>query len=133
MDSRRLLEHNSGARTPDTTPQGREGALEMSVTVFSQLDKSLHEHLDAVVRLATTGDDETATELARSELPLVVAALRALLDEHTPDEHGRCQTCRTKRFSRKLPAPCRAYLGVQLAMTMAAESSGRRKHVRSVV
>ncbi|MBB5955829.1 hypothetical protein FHS29_002410 [Saccharothrix tamanrassetensis] len=105
----------------------------MSVTVFSQLDKSLHEHLDTLVRLAATGDDETATELARSELPRVVAALRALLDEHTPDEHGRCPTCRTRRLSRRLPAPCRAYLGAQLAMTVAAESPGRRKHVRSVV
>ncbi len=105
----------------------------MSVTVFSQLDKSLHEHLAALVRLASTGDDETAVELARSELPRVVVALKALLDEHTPDDRGRCPTCRTSRWSRRLPAPCRAYLGAQLALTVAAESPGRRKHVRSAV
>ncbi|RKT56795.1 hypothetical protein [Saccharothrix australiensis] len=106
----------------------------MSVTVFSQLDKSLHEHLDALVRLASDGDDGTAAALARSELPRVVAAVKALLDEHAPDEHGRCPTCRTRRFSRRLPAPCRAYLGAQLAMTVAAEAPGRHhRHVRSAV
>ncbi|QTR02128.1 hypothetical protein J7S33_23360 [Saccharothrix algeriensis] len=105
----------------------------MSGTVFGHLDKALHEHLDAVVRLASTGDDATAAALARSEVPRVVAALRALLDEHTPDEHGRCPTCRTRRFSRRLPAPCRAYLGAQLAMTVAAESPGVRRHVRGAV
>ncbi|CCH34049.1 hypothetical protein ABZ816_09520 [Actinosynnema sp. NPDC047251] len=105
----------------------------MAVTVFSQLDKSLHEHLATLVRLASAGDDETAVELARSELPRLVAALRALLAEHSPDEHGRCPTCRSSRWSRRLPAPCRAYLGTQLALTVAAESPGRRKHLRSAV
>ncbi|CAL9372652.1 hypothetical protein SUDANB95_00893 [Actinosynnema sp. ALI-1.44] len=105
----------------------------MSTTVFSQLDKSLHEHLATLVRLAATADDDTAVELARSELPRVVAALKALLDEHTPDEHGRCPTCRTRRFSRRLPSPCRAYLGAQLALTVSAESPGLHRHVRSAV
>ncbi|MDQ2588178.1 hypothetical protein [Saccharothrix yanglingensis] len=105
----------------------------MSVTVFSQLDKSLHEHLDALVRLAATGDDETAVDLARGELPRVVTALRSLLTEHTPDEHGRCPTCRTRRWSRRLPSPCRAYLGAQLCLTVSGdEPSGRRRHLRSV-
>ncbi|MBW4720026.1 hypothetical protein [Saccharothrix obliqua] len=105
----------------------------MSVTVFSQLDKSLHEHLAALERLAATGDEETAAELARAELPRVVAALKALLDEHTPDEHGRCPTCRTNRWSRRLPAPCRAYLGAQLALTATAETPGRRRYLRDPV
>ncbi|GAA0229692.1 hypothetical protein GCM10010492_30190 [Saccharothrix mutabilis subsp. mutabilis] len=105
----------------------------MSTTVFSQLDKSLHEHLATLVRLSATADDDTAVELARSELPRVVTALKALLDEHTPDEHGRCPTCRTRRFSRRLPSPCRAYLGAQLALTVSAESPGLHRHVRSAV
>jgi hypothetical protein len=106
----------------------------VSVTVFSQLDRSLHEHLAALVRLASTGDDETAVELGRYELPRVVAAVKALLDEHTPDEHGRCPTCRTRRWSRRLPVPCRAYLGTQLCLTVTDDDpSGRhRKHLRSV-
>ncbi|QFZ22500.1 hypothetical protein [Saccharothrix syringae] len=89
----------------------------MSGTVFSQLDKSLREHLATLVHLASTGDDETAADLARSEMPRVVAAVKALLDEHTPDEHGRCRTCRTRWWSRRLPAPCRAYLTTQLCLT----------------
>jgi hypothetical protein len=88
----------------------------VSVTVFSQLDRSLHEHLATLVRLASTGDDETAVGLARSELPRVVAAVKALLDEHTPDDHGRCPTCRTRRWSRRRPSPCRAYIGAQLCL-----------------
>ncbi|NUT90540.1 MAG: hypothetical protein HOY78_00790 [Saccharothrix sp.] len=108
----------------------------MSTTVFSQLDKSLHDHLTALVRLSATTDDTAAADLARTELPRVVAALRALLDEHTPDAHGRCPTCRTRRagrFSRKLPSPCRAYLGAQLALTVTAESTGLHRHVRTAV
>jgi len=105
----------------------------MPVTVFSQLDKSLHEHLDTLVRLAGRGDDETVVELARSELPRVVAALRALLDEHQPDEHGRCPTCRSRRWSRRLPSPCRAYLSAQLCLTVAGEDmDSKRKHLRRV-
>ncbi|WP_367136930.1 hypothetical protein [Saccharothrix sp. HUAS TT1] len=109
----------------------------MSTTVFSQLDRSLREHLATLVRLASTGDDETAVELARCELPRVVAAVRALLDEHTPDDHGRCPTCRTRRtrrWSRRLPSPCRAYLGAQLALTVAGDepSGNHRRHLHSV-
>ncbi|MFC6089027.1 hypothetical protein Q5530_18650 [Saccharothrix sp. BKS2] len=103
----------------------------MSGTVFSQLDKSLHEHLATLVRLAATGDDETAADLARSELPRVVAAVKALLDEHTPDDRGRCPTCRTRWWSRRLPSPCRAYLTTQLCLTVFDdEPSGRREHAR---
>ncbi|WP_447003573.1 hypothetical protein ACRAKI_28490 [Saccharothrix isguenensis] len=107
----------------------------MSVTVFSQLDRYLHEHLATLVRLASTGNDETAVELARSELPRLVTAVKALLDEHNPDEHGRCPTCRTRWWSRRLPSPCRAYLGAQLALTVGdEESSGNhRRHLRSCV
>ena len=104
----------------------------MSTTVFSQLDRSLREHLATLVRLASTGDDETAVELARSELPRVVTAVKALLDEHTPDEHGRCPTCRTSRWRRRLPSPCRAYLGAQLALTVAGDEPAghHREHLR---
>ncbi|MFD9734696.1 hypothetical protein [Umezawaea sp. NPDC059074] len=107
----------------------------MPVTVFSQLDKSLHEHLATVARLAAIGDDQTVAELARAELPRIVAAIKALLDEHQPDEHGRCPTCRTRWWSRRLPAPCRAYLSAQLCLTVAGEQSsggGSHRHLRRV-
>ncbi|MCS7478248.1 hypothetical protein ACFFQW_10695 [Umezawaea endophytica] len=107
----------------------------MSVTVFSQLDKSLHEHLATVAQMAARGDDQTVAELARAELPRIVAAIKALLDEHQPDEHGRCPTCRTRWWSRRRPAPCRAYLSAQLCLTVAGEQSpggGSHRHLRRV-
>jgi hypothetical protein len=107
----------------------------VSVTVFSQLDKSLHEHLATVAQMAARGDDQTVAELARAELPRIVAAIKALLDEHQPDEHGRCPTCRTHWWSRRRPAPCRAYLSAQLCLTVAGEQSsggGSHRHLRRV-
>jgi hypothetical protein len=107
----------------------------MSVTVFSQLDKSLHEHLAAVAQLAARGDDHSVAELARAELPRIIAAVKALLDEHQPDENGRCSTCRTRWWSRRLPSPCRAYLSAQLSLTVAGEQSpggGAHRHLRRV-
>lgn len=115
----------------------------MPTSVFSQLDKSLHEHLSDLMRLAAKADDRTAVGLARAELPRMVTALKALLDEHQPDANGRCPTCRTRRFSRRLPSPCRAYLAAHLCLTITRDeprttrddasqsSSAGRRHLRS--
>ncbi|AHI00357.1 hypothetical protein KALB_6999 [Kutzneria albida DSM 43870] len=109
--------------------------------MFSHLDKSLHDHLSDLVRLAEGADERTAVGLARSELPRMVTALKALLDEHQPDENGRCPTCRSRRFSRRLPSPCRAYLAAHLCLTITREEQSapqqdgatprRRNHLRS--
>ena len=93
----------------------------MASSLFGQLDRSLHTRLGDLVRRAERGDDATACALARTELPKLVTALRALLDEHRPDDSGRCATCRRKRFSRKLPSPCRAYLTAHLCLMIAEE------------
>jgi hypothetical protein len=100
----------------------------MASSLFGQLDRSLHDRLGDLVRRAKRGDDDTALQLGRIELPKIITALRALLDEHTPDERGRCATCKRRRFSRKLPAPCRAYLAAHLCLVIAddAEPGGRR-------
>jgi hypothetical protein len=90
-------------------------------SLFGQLDRSLHDHLGDLVRQAERGDDLTALDLARTELPKMVTALRALLNEHSPDAHGRCPTCRSRRFSRRLPSPCRAYLTAHLCLMIAQE------------
>jgi hypothetical protein len=94
----------------------------MASSLFGQLDRSLHSRLGDLVRKAERGDDETVRALARVELPKVVTALRALLDEHRPDQRGRCATCKRKRFSRKLPAPCRAYLTAHLCLMIAEDA-----------
>ncbi|HEX3790491.1 MAG TPA: hypothetical protein VHW44_21680 [Pseudonocardiaceae bacterium] len=96
----------------------------MGSSLFGQLDRSLHDRLGDLVRKAERGDDETVLDLARSELPKMVSALRALLDEHRPDDRGRCPTCRRKRFSRRLPSPCRAYLTAHLCLMIADSDTG---------
>lgn len=103
-----------------------EGRTAVTVTatssLFGQLDRSLHDHLGDLVRQAERGDDLTALDLARTELPKMVTALRALLNEHSPDERGRCPTCRSRRFSRRLPSPCRAYLTAHLCLMIAQDT-----------
>jgi hypothetical protein len=101
----------------------------MASSLFGQLDRSLHDRLGDLVRRAQRGDDSTALNLARVELPKIITALRALLDEHSPDEHGRCPTCRRRRFSRKLPSPCRAYLAAHLCLVIADDARpGDQRH-----
>ncbi|HEX7661107.1 MAG TPA: hypothetical protein VF444_16680 [Pseudonocardiaceae bacterium] len=91
--------------------------------LFGQLDRSLRAHLGDLLSRARHGDEEVAIDLARVEVPKIVTALRALLDEHHPDAHGRCPTCRTRRFGRHLPAPCRAYLAAHLCLVIADDDN----------
>lgn len=101
----------------------------MASSLFGQLDRSLHDRLGYLVSRALRGDDDAAIDLARVELPKIITALRALLDEHQPDERGRCATCRRGRLRRRLPAPCRAYLAAHLCLVIADENTGRRRHL----
>jgi hypothetical protein len=94
----------------------------MASSLFGQLDRSLHDHLGFLVSRARRGDDDTARHLGRVELPKIVAALKALLDEHQPDERGRCVTCRRGRLRRKLPSPCRAYLSAHLYLLITEDN-----------
>jgi hypothetical protein len=94
--------------------------IAVTAPAFRQLDRSLHDHLADVMRLASYADDRTVAGLARDELPRIVTALEALLDEHQPDDHGRCPTCRTRWLSRRAPTPCRAYLAAHISLTFAA-------------
>ena len=87
----------------------------MSSSIFGQLEASLDGYLADVGQHAITADNASATELGRHELPRIVAALRAVLNEHEPDERGRCRTCRPRRFGRAA-APCRAYLTAHLCL-----------------
>jgi hypothetical protein len=84
-------------------------------TIFGHLETSLHDYLSGVVERSRTADEHAAAAIARFELPRIAEALRAVLNEHEPDERGRCPTCRTRRFGRA-PAPCRAYLTAHLCL-----------------
>jgi hypothetical protein len=108
----------------------RGTSTHMATSLFGQLDRSLHDRLGELVQQARHGDDDTALDLARVELPKVVTALRALLGEHHPDERGRCATCRSRRLRRRLPSPCRAYLTANLCLMIADEAGPTpRRHL----
>jgi hypothetical protein len=87
----------------------------VSSPIFGQLESSLAEYLADVVHRAEFGDDQTAAAVARLEIPRLVEALKAVLDEHEPDQFGRCADCRNGRFGRT-PSPCRAYLSAHLCL-----------------
>ncbi|MGW5050197.1 hypothetical protein [Actinokineospora sp. NPDC004072] len=87
------------------------------MSLFGQLEASLHGYLDDLDRRCADGE----AHLAAAELPRVVAALRALLADHKPDAAGRCPTCRTRLLGRS-PAPCRAYLTAHLCLLATEEA-----------
>jgi hypothetical protein len=92
----------------------------VSSPIFGHLETSLAGYLSDVVHRAEFGDERTAAAVARTELPRLVEALKAALDEHDPDQFGRCPTCRHGRFGRT-PAPCRAYLSAHLCLVATDE------------
>jgi hypothetical protein len=87
----------------------------VSSPIFGQLEASLAGYLADVVHRAEFGDEHAAAAVARFEVPRLVEALKAVLDEHEPDQFGRCPNCRHGRFGRT-PAPCRAYLSAHLCL-----------------
>ena len=87
----------------------------MRSSIFGHLGASLDDYLGELVRRARTADDQAGANLGRFELPRIAAALQAVLNEHEPDERGRCRTCRGRRLSRAA-APCRAYLTAHLCL-----------------
>ncbi|WP_154814895.1 hypothetical protein [Actinophytocola xinjiangensis] len=94
----------------------------MSSPVFGELESSLAGYLTDVTKRTRLGDDRSVAALARAELPRLVVALRAVLDEHSPDSGGRCSRCRRRRFGR-VPSPCRAYLTAHLCLVAVEETS----------
>lgn len=87
----------------------------MSRTIFGFMTASLRAYLFDLDALTRSPDERTVAELGRLELPRVLTALNALLEEHQPDENGRCAACRPRRFSRTT-GPCRAYLTAHLCL-----------------
>ena len=105
----------------------------MSSSIFGHLEASLHDYLGDVSRRALSAGDLAATNLARSELPRIAAALQAVLAEHEPDGNGRCRTCRTRRFGRAA-APCRAYLTAHLSLLVTEEDRpGDNVHINAAL
>jgi hypothetical protein len=93
-------------------------------SIFGHLESSLNGYLTDLTRRGESADTATALRMAHAELPRVVAALQAVLDEHRPDDQGRCPTCRKRLFGHA-PAPCRAYLAAHLCLLVTEDDQDR--------
>ncbi|GAA4010006.1 hypothetical protein GCM10022247_35190 [Allokutzneria multivorans] len=67
------------------------------------LHNRVTETLEAIDTTVAAADDEVLAVLGATELPMAVAALRALLDGHVLDDDGRCRACRTRVLRRPTP------------------------------
>ncbi|GDY32917.1 hypothetical protein [Gandjariella thermophila] len=88
---------------------------------LSELNKAVRQRLDDLANIAANGDDHAVTEVARSEMPHLVEAVRRLMAEHEPNERGECPACsrilrRWQRPLRRPKCPCRVYLAARWAL-----------------
>ncbi|NGY57609.1 hypothetical protein G7043_01545 [Lentzea sp. NEAU-D13] len=97
-----------------------------NLVLFTELRQRLDDHLDLVSRVAAEGDAESALSMIRREVPGLVAAVHALVDEHLPDDNGSCRKCRSGPFWRRIPAPCRMLIQVHLAVGAAKATTRDR-------
>ncbi len=77
--------------------------------VWSRLD--MLDMLDMLDKLASDADNESLLSVARSELPRLTYAWRALLAAHAPDPRGRCPECSNRWLARI--APCSVWRAAQ--------------------
>ncbi|MGH3786382.1 MAG: hypothetical protein ACRDRG_07450 [Pseudonocardiaceae bacterium] len=68
------------------------------------LRKAVWERLDMLDELASRADNGSLLSVARSELPRLTHAWRALLAAHAPDPRGRCTECSSRWWP--LAGPC---------------------------
>ncbi|MGH3515943.1 MAG: hypothetical protein ACRDQ7_00685 [Haloechinothrix sp.] len=68
------------------------------------LRDAVWERLDMLSDLANRADAASLLSVARTELPRLAEAWRAMLRAHEPDERGDCPTCSTRWHRSK--APC---------------------------
>ncbi|MFO7192457.1 MULTISPECIES: hypothetical protein [Thermocrispum] len=74
-------------------------------TILGQvLRNAVWERLDMLSDLAERADAPSLVSVARSELPRLTEAWKAILRSHEPDERGDCPTCSTRW--RRCKAPC---------------------------
>ncbi|MBB5155942.1 hypothetical protein BJ970_003476 [Saccharopolyspora phatthalungensis] len=98
---------------------------------MTELNKSVRRRLDDLANIAANGDDHAVTEVARSEMPHLVEAVRRLMAEHEPNERGECPACsrllqRWRRPLRRPKSPCRVYLAARWALFNESPSAARR-------
>jgi hypothetical protein len=67
------------------------------------LRNAVLDRLDMVDLVAAQGDPDTLLPTARTELYRLAEGFRVLLDEHRPDDDGRCRGCPTTWRGRRWP------------------------------
>jgi hypothetical protein len=89
-------------------------------SILGPMQAAVHSRLTEITRTVEVVDDARAARLARTEIPLIVAALREALAEHDPDIRGHCRACRSRTsrwpWRRRTKTPCRVYLAAQLRL-----------------
>jgi hypothetical protein len=84
--------------------------------VWQELHLQVRNRLAVVEGVATGGDERVAADLARCEVPHLVAAIRVLLDGHQPDSEGYCRACWGRRWWQRPTVPCRQYVLARTAL-----------------
>lgn len=78
--------------------------------MWQELHLQVRNRLQVIEGVAVEGDDRVAADLARAEVPLLVTAVRVLLEGHRPDVDGYCRACWGRRWWQRSTVPCRQYL-----------------------
>lgn len=84
--------------------------------MWQELHFQVRNRLAVIEGVANGGDERVAADLARSEVPLLVAAIRVLLDGHRPYVEGHCRACWGRRWWQRPTVPCRQYLLARTAL-----------------
>ncbi len=98
--------------------------------MWQELHLQVENRLDVISGVGTRGDDRAAVDLARHEVPLLVSAVRALLEGHRPDSQGHCRACWRRRRWRRVIMPCRAHVVAWMALL---DSGSGSTHAREAV
>jgi hypothetical protein len=94
--------------------------------------RAVLDRLDSLDMVAHEGPAEALLPVARDEMFRLSEGFRALLEEHRPDEDGRCRVCPATWRTRRWPCSVWTTAQRQLISQTADEpdSEGRPKHQR---
>ncbi|MFI5593615.1 hypothetical protein ACIA5G_51925 [Amycolatopsis sp. NPDC051758] len=72
----------------------------MDDVLRASLRAAVYDRLDYLDTIVNGADTRSRVALADSVIPMLTHAWRDLLNEHEPDEHGRCRACSPRRGRR---------------------------------